>query len=121
MNITESFSFSFSLNEEVVLLNHHLQLLLAGLPLENGIGKCRVFFLENFELSLDLVAGLGHVGGDSCEVTAMLPKELDQKRDLCFGPVGRGRLFWIDLEDFFAFFHLLLKGDLLDESLESGN
>lgn len=71
MNIIQSILVIItSLIQKIVLLHHPLQL--SALPLEDGLSQEGAFLLEHFELALDLVPGLGHLGGDHGEIAAVL-------------------------------------------------
>lgn len=119
MNITAPV-ISFSLLEKIVVLQHGLELD-RSLTLEDGIGEGGVLLLEDFELPLDLVPRLGHLGGDHGEITPVPLHQLDQGGDLRFRPVGRGILFGGGFNDFLLFLHPILESDLIDEGLERGN
>ena len=112
----------FSSLQEVILL--HLDLLyycLEGLfTFENGISQGRIFLLQHFELSLDLISCFGHLSGNHGEVAAIFSEERDQGGDLGLGPVGQVVLV---LDDFLLFFlvEFILESDLVDDGGEGRN
>lgn len=114
-----------SLIQKIVFLHHSLQL--GALPLEDSLGQQGTLLLEHLELALDLVPGLGHLGGDHREIAAVLLQESHQQEDLGLGPVGRGVLLGSgsgsggEFGDFLGLLEFVLECDFLDEGLECGD
>lgn len=75
MNITVS--SHLSLLKKIIHLNP-LNLSNLRLSFEDGLSKFWILFLHNFELPFDLISGLGHFGGDHCEIAAISLQKFDK-------------------------------------------